>query len=338
LKAGAEKAVMVGAKETGVSGMFKSQTKFFTVLIALILLSSSGCAGCLQGEKHRIAPKQAAGWYPLQVTDSYQRQVTIPKAPRRIISLAPNITETLFVLGKGKLVAGRTDYCDYPAAARQVPSVGSLQSPNIEKIVQLQPDLVIASTHFQKGVLVKLEELQIKVVVLYGEESFAGVYDTIRQVGRIVNASRTAAQVIAKMRRKVNSVTAKVKGRPKPRVYYVVSFGKADNYTAGQNTFIAKMLALAGGVNVANDTKGWQYSLEKLVAQNPELVICSKYFNSKARLQQATGYRDLSAVKAGRLFAIDSNLLDRQGPRLADGLVALARIIHPEIFQGKGKE
>jgi iron complex transport system substrate-binding protein len=318
--------------------MSKSQTNFFTVVIAVILLSVSGCAGCLQGKNYRIAPKQAAGWYPLQVTDSYRRQVTLTQAPRRIISLAPNITETLFVLGKGRLLVGRTDYCDYPAPARQVPSVGSLQSPNIEKIAQLQPDLVIASTHFQKDVLAKLEELGIKVVVLYGEESFDGVYDTIRQVGRIVNAPKKAGQVVTAMKQKVNWVTTQVKNRPQPKVYYVVAFGRTGDYTAGQDTFIAKMLTLAGGTNVAYDTKGWQYSLEQLVAQNPEIVICSKYFNSKAALRQATGYRDLPAVKAGRLFAIDSNLLDRQGPRLADGLVALARIIHPEVFQEKNRE
>jgi iron complex transport system substrate-binding protein len=318
--------------------MFKAQMKLRLVVIIVILLGVIGGGGCLKAENRRVAPRQSANGYPLQITDSYRRQVTLTQAPQRIVSLAPNITETLFVLGKGRLLVGRTDYCDYPAPARQVAAVGSLQSPNLEKIVQLRPDLVIASTHFKKEVLAKLEELEIKVVVLYGEESFAGVYDTIRQVGRIVNANQKAGQVVAAMRQQVNSVTSRVKGRPKPRVYYVVSFGKTGDYTAGRHTFIAKMLALAGGANVADDTKGWQYSVEQLVAHNPEIVICSKYFNNKTTLQQATGYRDLSAIKAGRLFAIDNNLLDRQGPRLAEGLVALARIIHPEVFQGKSKE
>lgn len=318
--------------------MFKSQMKLRLVVIIVMLLGVISCTGCLNEKSNRVAPKRAVAGYPLQVIDSYQRGVTITQAPKRIISLAPNITETLFVLGKGRLLVGRTNYCDYPAAVRQIATVGSLQSPNLEKIVQLRPDLVIASTHFKKAVLTKLEELGIKVVVLYGEESFAGVYDTIRQVGRIVNASPKAEQVIVAMRRQVNSVTSRVKDRPKPRVYYVVSFGKTGDYTAGRNTFIAKMLALAGGANVADDTKGWQYSVEQLVAHNPEIVICSKYFNNKTSLQQATGYRDLSAIKAGRLFAIDNNLLDRQGPRLAEGLVALARIIHPEVFPGKSKE
>jgi iron complex transport system substrate-binding protein len=318
--------------------MFANQMPRRLITVVILLFCVIGCAGCFKNQNRRLAQLQTAAGYPLQIVDSYQRRVIITKAPRRIIALAPNITETLFALDRGRLLVGRTDYCDYPAAARQVATVGPIQSPNIEKIVQLQPDLVIASTHFQKEVLAKLEELEIKVVVLYGEENFDGAYDTIRQVGRIVNASQTAARIIAKMRRKVKLVASHVKARPKPRVYYVVSFGRAGDYTAGGDTFIGRMLEMAGGVNVARDNVGWQYSLEKLVAYNPEIVICSKYFHNKALLQQATGYRDLAAVKTGRLYEIDNNLLDRQGPRLADGLLALARIIHPESFTEMNKE
>jgi iron complex transport system substrate-binding protein len=318
--------------------MLNNKTPRLWLTIIIIALMLSGSAGCLRVKRRQLAPRRTTVGYPLSITDSYQRRVAISRPPRRIVSLAPNITETLFALGKGRLLVGRTDYCDYPVAARRVTTVGNLLSPNIEKITQLQPDLVIASTHFPKAVLTKLAELGIKVVVLYGEASFTGAYETIRKVGRIVNADRAATQVIVRMKQKVAAVAAKVRGRPKPRVYYVVSFGRSGNYTAGRDTFIGAMLKLAGGVNVAADTVGWQYSVEKLVAHNPELVICSQYFNTKASLRQATGSRDLAAVKAGRLYEIDNNLLDRQGPRLADGLAALARIIHPEAGWEKDKE
>jgi iron complex transport system substrate-binding protein len=308
------------------------------VILIILMVNDFWGMGCVHGKNQRVTPKLAAKGYPLQITDSYRRRVTITRAPRRIISLAPNITETIFALKKGRLLAGRTNFCDYPAAARQVASVGEIQNPNLEKILQLQPDLVIASTHFRKEVLAKLEELGIKTVILYGEESFTGVYEIIRQVGRIVGAGREAGQVVARMKREAAWVAARVKNRPRPRVYYVVSFGRAGNYTAGRDTFIAKMLTLAGGVNVADDSRGWQYSLEKLTAKNPEIIICSKYFHTKAALRKAVGYRDLPAVKAGRLYEIDSNLLDRQGPRLTAGLVALARLIHPEVFTEKSRK
>jgi iron complex transport system substrate-binding protein len=311
---------------------------WLTTLILIFIVNAFLGMGCVKEKKQRVNPRPVSEGYPLEITDSYQRRVTITRPPRRIISLGPNITETLFVLNKGRLLVGRTNYCDYPVQVQKITSVGDILSPNLEKILQLQPDLVIASTHFKKAVLTKLEELGVKTVVLYGEESFSGVYDTIRQIGRIVNANRKAAQVVSRMKREAAWVAARVKNHHQPRVYYVVSFGKAGNYTAGRDTFIAKMVELAGGVNVADDTRGWLYSLEKLAAQNPEIVICSKYFNSKARLRRTTGYRDLPAVKAGRLYEIDSNLLERQGPRLTAGLIALARIIHPEVFTEKSRK
>jgi iron complex transport system substrate-binding protein len=317
--------------------MCNPKKRLWLTIIVIFLVAALWLPGCLKG-KARVTSKAVRGGYPLQVTDSYHRRVVLVRKPKRIISLAPNITETLFMLKHGRLLVGRTNYCDYPSQAAQIASVGDILNPNIEKIVQLRPDLVIASTHFKPEILTKLEELGIKTVVLYAEANFAGVYDLIRQVGRIIDVNREAELVVAGMQRKVDWVTAQVKNRPKPRVYYVVSFGKGGNYTAGRGTFIAKMLALAGGVNAADDIRGWQYSLERLVTKNPEIVICSKYFNTKAALTVATGYRDLPAVKAGRLYEIDNNLLDRQGPRLSAGLLALTRLIHPEVFTEKSRK
>jgi iron complex transport system substrate-binding protein len=283
-------------------------------------------------QSNQSAKKEHEGHYPLRLEDSYHRVVTLDREPERIVSVAPNITEIIFALGKGSLLAGRTEYCDYPPEASQVESVGSLIDPNIEKIITLNPDVVIASTHFQKEVLQKLEGLGIKVVVLYGAEDFSGVYFTIAQIGKIVGAVSKADKLIGEMKRKVGMITARFKGRPRSRVYYVVAFGKTGDYTAGGDTFIGKILALAGGANIAEDSKGWQYSLEKLVEQDPDYLICAKHYAPQAALRQAVGYRELTAVKAGKVLEIDNNLLDRQGPRLTEGLEIVARFLHPEAF------
>ncbi|HEY8462612.1 MAG TPA: ABC transporter substrate-binding protein [Bacillota bacterium] len=308
------------------------------LVISLLLL-----AGCLiYGYRVILPPGHAAvlppSGYPLTLVDSYQRQVTLDQPPQRVISVAPNITEIIFALGKGTSLVGRTDYCDYPTASRRVASIGNITNPNIEKIVQLQPDLVIASTHFQLAVLEKLEELGIKVVVFNEPESFAGIYTIIRQVGIALNAREQAAQLVAAMQQKVKRVRETVKSAARPKVYYVVGFGKAGDFTAGKDTFIAKLIAMAGGINVANDTKGWHYSLEKLVQKNPDYIICSRYFNTKTGIAAAVGYRDLSAVKGGRLYEIDNNLLDRPGPRSAEGLETLARLLHPKLFSNFNEE
>lgn len=296
------------------------------VLAILVALVAGGLWARPNGKRTPV--KQQPG-YPFELVDSYQRKISFREEPRRVIAAAPNITEILFALGKGAKLIGRTDYCNYPSQAARIPSIGSIQEPNLERIIALKPDLVIASTHFKEEIVQKLEQLGIKVAVLYGAENLAGVYSTINKVGAAVNARPEASRLIAAMKGRISGVTSRVAGRKRPKVYYVVGFGKAGDYTAGAGTFIGELLELAGGENIARDSRGWLYSREKLVQKNPDLVICSKYFQTRQALENTPGYRELPAVKAGRLLEIDNNLLDRQGPRIADGLEALARLIHP---------
>ncbi len=271
--------------------------------------------------------------YPLKVVDSYNRTVTIESEPKRIITIAPNITEAIYALGKEGNLVGRSDYDDYPTEVSGVASIGSLLKPNIEKIVELKPDVVIASTHFDKDVVKKLEELNIKVLVLYGEENFEGVYDTLSKLGQVVNATGKSQSIIGEMKKKVANIISKVKDAKKPTVYYVVGFGKSGDFTAGKDTFIGNMIEIAGGKNAADDAIGWKYSVEKLVEKDPDILICSKFFDTKKGIEATTGYKDLKAVKSGKLFEVDDNTITRQGPRLADGLESMAKLIHPELFK-----
>lgn len=302
------------------------------LLVFIITLSFIGCSNNTETSNVKTQSIQTTS-YPITIKDSYGRKITVDKEPKRIISIAPNITEIIFALGKEKSLVGRTDYCDYPAAAKNITSIGTLQQPNIEKIAELKPNLVIASTHFSEESLKKLEELNIKVAVLYGSENFNGAYETISKVGQLTNANSKSEQIISNMKKKVLEVTNKVKNKNKPTVYDVVSFGKYGDYTVGKDTFISQMIEMAGGKNAANDVVGWKYSVEKLVENDPNILICSKYYNSKEGIKSTNGYKDLTAVKNNKLFEIDDNLINRQGPRLADGLETLAKIIHPEAFK-----
>ncbi|KAJ51826.1 iron complex transport system substrate-binding protein [Clostridium tetanomorphum] len=316
--------------------MFKSK-KFLIIILSFILIFSlSACSKDKvedTKEKKNITETSLETKYPLTIKDSYNRQITLDKEPEKIISIAPNITETIYAIDKSNKLIGRTDFCNYPAEVKNISSIGSLQNPSIEKIVDLKPDLVIASTHFKKDVLKKLEDLGVKVLVLYGEENFEGAYDTIEKMGKVLNANNKAKEIVVNMKKKVSDVETKVSGKTPPSVYYVIGFGKSGDYTAGKDTFIDKMITMAGGKNVAKDAVGWKYSIEKLLEKNPEIMICSKYFNVKEDLKKANGYKDLDAIKKGKLFEIDNNMLDRQGPRLADGLEQLAKILHPEAFK-----
>ena len=314
--------------------MFKRKN-IITIVLAVFcfVLSACGNNGVINNGQNTIKKATSTVTYPLKVVDSYNRTITIEKEPKRIIAIAPNITEGIYALGKGTSLVGRSDYDDYPAKANNVTSVGGLLKPNIEKIVELKPDVVIASTHFDKDVIKKLEGLNIKVVVLYGEENFAGVYDTMSKLRQIINASNKALSIISAMQKKVADVTKKVKGAKKPTVYYVAGFGKSGDFTAGKDTFIGNMIDMAGGENAAKDVVGWKYSVEKLVEKNPDVLICSKLYDSKKGIKATSGYKDLKAVKSGKLLEVDENIIARQGPRLADGLEAIAKLIHPELFK-----
>ncbi|KNY29337.1 ABC transporter substrate-binding protein [Pseudobacteroides cellulosolvens] len=314
--------------------MFK---KRLLILISIIILAFS-IVGCTESQSPENSEKPTntmanAPVYPLKIKDSYDREIKIDSEPQRIISIAPNITEIIYAIGKSSKLTGRSEYCDYPEDVKKVTSVGSLQDPSIEKIVELKPDLVLVSTHFKKEIVQKLESMGINIAAFYGDENFEGVYSTIEKVGAVLNSKDNANKLITDMKVKVQNVADKVKDKPCPSVYYVVSYGKMGDFTAGKDTFIGQMIQMAGGKNAADDAQGWSYSLEKLVEKNPEILICSKFLNSKQGIESTNGYKDLSAVKNKKLYEVDNNMLDRQGPRLADGLTELAKIIHPEAFK-----
>lgn len=309
--------------------VYKSIIVILSVL--MVTMGLVACGGNNSGNQENSGGN-VAGQYPFTVKDAKDTDVVIDKEITKVVSLGPSTTEMIYALGKGDTLVGRTSYCDYPQEVQNVQDVGTLTEPNLEIIASLKPDIVLASAHFEDEVAKKLEELNIKVVYLYSEESFESVYNSIEILGQILNASNKADEIIAGMKNKVQEVTDKVKGLEKPSVYYVVGFGEGD-FTAGGDTFIGEMINLAGGSNIAEDAKGWTYSKEALAEKNPEIIVLSKYYDTKAGFIAADFYKDLEAVKNDKVFEIDNNKLDRQGPRLAEGLEDLAKIIHPEAFK-----
>ncbi len=305
--------------------------KSTSIVILLFVGVFCFASGSTERKPASAGPGHREG-YPITLTDSFGTNVVIQKEPGRVVSVGPNVTEIIYGLGKGNVLVGRTDWCDFPPDAKSVASVGTLQEPNIETIVALKPDVVLGSAIFQKQSAEKLRELGIPVAMFYGSESFEGVYSVIANIGHVLHADAEAASLIQSMKEKVDSIRKKVEKAKRPRVYYVIDFGEYGDFTAGKGTFIAQMIDIAGGENVALDVEGWKYSIERLVEKNPDIIICSKYNNVKQGLVKANGYKDLRAVKEGRIVEIDNNTLDRQGPRLVEGLEALARILHPELF------
>jgi iron complex transport system substrate-binding protein len=268
--------------------------------------------------------------YPVDITDSNGDVITIESEPEKVVSVAPNLTELIYELGAGDKLVGRSDYCDYPEEVSEVPSVGTIYEPNIETIIEMEPDVVVVSTHFDEENTAKLEELGIPVVTLYEETNVEGVYDMITTFGTLINRNAEAAQCVADMQDTIADVEAKVDGLDKPTVYYVVGYGEYGDYTATGETFIAGMIDIAGGDNIAKDATDWTYSLESLIEADPDIIVINEYSKDDFMSQEA--YSELSAVQNGNVYTLDTNMLDRQGYRNAEGILELAKIFHPEAF------
>jgi len=249
-----------------------------------------------------------------------------------IVSLSPNVTETLYALGAASHLVGRTDYCTFPQEALALPSIGTLYNPSLEKLVSLQPDLAIASAFVSDELLLALESAGIEVLSLKLQENFSGTYTLIREIAQKVDRVKEGELIILAMQNKVRDTVEQARTMEKKRVYFMIDFGSFDG-TATGDTYISEMLNMVGAINVAADATRWTYSKELLVAQDPELIIMTARWGQSneetlAEFIKTKPYSDLRATKEGNLVFVDSDMISRQGPRSALALEELAKAIH----------
>lgn len=272
----------------------------------------------------------------LTVRDMLGRELTLPGPPRRIVSLVPSVTETLYALGAEDLLVGVTTFCDFPPAAREKPKVGGIVNPSLEAIAALRPDLVLATTEGNRESTVQeVGGLGIPVYVV-SPKSLAGVLESIERLGRLVGREEAARRLVADLRRRADAVLERVGSRPRPSVLYLVW---ADPVIVpGRDTLVADLVRLAGGTSVsAEEAIDWpRLSLEQVVGRAPEVILVATH--SRPHVDEALrSWRQqkilLPALKSGRVHAIDGDLLHRPGPRVVDGLEALVRALHPGAFR-----
>ncbi len=276
---------------------------------------------------------------PLTVTDDLGRKVTINKLPQRIVSLAPSITEILFALGLEDRIVGVTDYCDYPDGAKAKPRVASYTTPNMEKLVSLQPDIVLAESIHEKTVLPAMEKLGLTIFVT-SATSINTVLKDISLIGQITGKSKTANLLVTKLTSRVKAVSTKTESlapEKRPRVLYVI--WHQPIWTMGSETFIDDLFTTAGGINIFSKdfSKSRVVSLESVIAKNPQVIIVTGMATSGdliyTSIKAEERLKSVDAMVNNRIYKVsDSNLIERPGPRIVDGLDELAKLIHPEIF------
>ena len=271
---------------------------------------------------------------PRTFVDDLGRKTFLAKAPTRVISLAPSITEILYAIGLDNEIVGVTEFCDYPPPAQQKPKIGYAQ-PNIEAIVALQPELVLAPRAFLRPeLLAKFEQLKIPTFVV-DPESFEEIPSRIQTVGRILNRSSSADEVASTMRQRIASIRSKMEPLARVRVLYVLN--SQPLITVGPGSYLDQVIKVAGGSNIASETTVPypHLSMEAVLKEDPEIIVFpigKAEGISPSEQQQWLRWTSLSAVKQGRLHQIPADVLNRPGPRIVEGLEGLARIIHPEAF------
>jgi iron complex transport system substrate-binding protein len=308
----------------------------FPRFLAAFLFVASACGAAVTptpSPTQQPSASVAAAAFPATITDFQNRPVSVPRRPERIVSIGPSITEFLFALGAGSRVVGVDDFSDEPAATKQLEKVGGI-NVNFEKVVSLQPDLVL-SVKFSDGTIERLASAGLLVLVV-DPQTIGDVARTAVLLGRAVGSDgETMARDIQK---RVDDVRSKTAAAPKPRVYHEIDASDpAKIFTVGPGSYIHDLIEIAGGQNIAaRVTNAYpQLSAEEILRGDPEIVVlaAADYAAKPEQVAARSGWAAIAAVKNNRIVSIAPNLINRPGPRVGEAAETYARLVHPELFR-----
>lgn len=322
--------------------------KLYSLLFALLLAVGvlAGCGGgedkpkekSTAGEKQEVQQEVAA--FPVTIKDAIDNDVVIDAKPEKIVSLIPSNTEIVFSLGMGDTVVGVNDFDNYPPEVAEIEKIGGMDF-NVEKIISLKPNLVLAhasGVHNSKEGLQQLRDAGLTVLVVNDAVSFEEVYDSITMIGTATGEKEEAEKIIAGMKDKVEEFKAKaqeIKDEDKKSVFIEIS-PAPEIYAAGSNTFMNEMLSFINAKNTVTE-EGWpKLDPEAVIEKNPDVIITTHGYYTENPVEDVLkrdGWQDITAVKNKQVFNVDSDKVSRSGPRLVEGVEELAKAIYPEIFK-----
>jgi iron complex transport system substrate-binding protein len=263
--------------------------------------------------------------------------VKIPASVQRVVSLAPNLTEIVFALGKGDQLAGDTDFCDYPPAATKKPHVGGPVNPNFEQIAALKPDLILATAINRRETVAALDRLGLPVY-LTDPHSVGQMVATVEHIGSALDSYETTVPLVKNLRERLSDLDRRLAGRPQRRVLFVVWTDPL--ISVGRATFIADALHHAGARSVVDTAAEWpRVNLEEIIRLQPEYLVFASAHGEDAQhdieaLRTRPGWRELDALRRGNIVVI-SDAINRPAPRMVDAIEQLARALHPESFASR---
>lgn len=262
--------------------------------------------------------------YPLTLTDAYGNEVTVEAEPETIVTVSPALTEIVYALGGEDKLIGRSSYDDYPADVFDVQDIGPIDMPDVELIVELDPDVVLASSIFSEEAYNALTEAGLTVVIVRDETDIEGLTYCVETVADVIGLhedGQALAMSISDEIAEIYNQAQETIADDDITVYYAMSFGEYGDYTAGPDTFINDIIEYAGCVNAASDADGWSYSAEQLLAADPDIILVPDW--GYDMFMETEPYTELTAVQNGTVLAVDANTFERVGPRNVDAMNTL---------------
>ena len=289
------------------------------VKLALILFALVG-ASCSESKLQETRVLDS-----VVVKDDLGREVRLPQRIGSAVSLAPSATEMLFAAGAGDRIVGVTTYCNYPEAAKSIEKVGDTQTPNIERIIALKPDVVFVSTASQLETFMQTLEQQNIAVYVTDPKGIDGVTENLRVLGRLFGTEEQTDRLADELQNRAIHVYENVNGQPRPKVFMQIS--KEPLFTIGSDAFLTDVIARAGGESVTKDVPSGfpKLSKETASAMNPDVIILS---DSEDNREPNDVFRGSPAVVNGRVYKINADIISRPGPRLVDALEQIADFLH----------
>jgi iron complex transport system substrate-binding protein len=277
--------------------------------------------------------------FPVTIKDALDHEVTIEEKPEKIVSVIPSNTEIAFALGLGEEVVGVSNFDNYPEEVATKEKIGDMEL-NIEKIISLQPNLVLAhesTADNGKEGLQQLRDAGITVLVIHDALNFDQVYDTISMIGKATGETKKAEEVITGMKDKLAEIKSKAEEIKEKKKVFVEVSPAPEVYTTGKNTFMDQMISLINAENIANDQEGWiQMDQEAIIDRNPDVIITTYGFyteNAADLVLSRQGWETVNAIKNKQVIDVDSDSVTRSGPRIVEGVEELAKAVYPEVFK-----
>lgn len=317
--------------------------KFYSILLAMMLaigvLAACGETKTEDSKSPETSQAEKVS-YPFTIKDAAGEEVVIEEKPEKLVSLMPSNTEIVYALGIGEELVGVTDYDTYPEEVADIEKVGGLEI-NIEKIISLNPDVVLAHASSAQSAgegWQQLRDAGIDVVVVNDSTNFEDVYTSIEMIGQVTGETTEAAELVDSMKNKMTAIqekAAKISDDDKKSVYIEVS-GEPSIYTTGKNTFMQEMLNVINAENIIMED-GWiQVDQEAVISSNPDVIITTYGAdvegNTVDTISGREGWTDVTAVKDKQIIDVDDDIVTRSGPRIVEGVETIAKAVYPEVF------